>query len=76
MKLWAATHPVNPAEFDDPDPQVAARLAERRELMRRAALTAIAHADAGRDMDPHHIAWAREFVRLNPPLGRPLGTGE
>lgn len=58
------------------DEVAAERLAERRELMRRAALTAIAHADSGRMMDPHHIRWARDFVKLNPPLGRPLGTGE
>lgn len=50
--------------------------AEKRELLRRSALIAIAHADAGRFVDPHHLAWARAFVAANPALQGPLGTGE
>lgn len=76
MAAVFAGQPVHPEAFESEDPVIAERLAERRELMRRAAQTAIDHAEAGRTMDPHHIAWARQFVKFNPPLERPLGTGE
>lgn len=60
----------------DADETVARVLAERRELMRRAALAAIRRADAGDIVDADHLEWCRQFVDANPPLSGPLGTGE
>ena len=57
-------------------PTWAARLAERRELIRRAAWASIERANSGQSVDPLHLQWARDFVTMNPPLDRPLGTGE
>ena len=59
------------------DPIAAAVLAERRELMRAAAARIVENHEQGRRVaDAESLQWARDFVRLNPPLGRPLGTGE
>jgi hypothetical protein len=60
----------------DADETVTRVLAERRELLRRAALSAIRRADGGDVVDADHLRWCREFVAANPPLSGPLGTGE
>jgi hypothetical protein len=57
-------------------PEVAERLAERRELMRRAYLSAIERARLGQYVDPHYLQTTRIFVAANPPLGGALSTGE
>ncbi len=58
------------------DPAVAEMLAERAELMRIAARTICRNADEGRPTaDEETLQWARDFVSMNPALGRPLGTG-
>ncbi len=57
-------------------PEQQARIDERRELMRRAALSTIDMAARGLPVDRDYLNHCREFVRLNPPLQRPLGTGE
>ena len=63
--------------IDEPiDPAVARVLAERRELMRVAAARIVENHEQGRrTADPESLQWAQAFVRANPPLGRPLGTG-
>lgn len=64
--------------MDEPVDQAAERvLAERRELMRIAAARTVHNVEMGRMVcDAHHLQWARDFIAMNPPLGRPLGTGE
>ena len=58
-----------------PSPADLARDAELAELHRRAALSAIARADAGQDVPADYLAWCRQLVRTVPPLRRPLGPG-
>lgn len=52
------------------------RFAEQRELTRTAALSVAAEHAAGRSVDPCRLEWAQQILRANPPLGRPLGTGD
>ncbi len=56
-------------------PDVATRMAERNELMRIAAVSALDRSRGGRDLTPEALRWARAWSALKP-LGRPLGTGE
>lgn len=60
-------------EHDYPD--VADRLAERAELMRVAAVSALQRSRNGRDLDEDARQWALHWA-ARPPLGRPLSTGE
>ena len=61
--------PVNPA--------AERLLAERRELMRVAAARIVQNHEQGRRIaDADALQWARDFVSMNAPLTRPLGTGE
>lgn len=56
-------------------PEVARRLAERQELIRRCAVSAIQHHRAGLMSDPHNLQWARSVVARVQPLAGPLGDG-
>ncbi len=66
--------------MDDEDVNIVAELraqAERTELMRLCAARIVDHHESGRRIaDDQALQWARDFVRFNPPLSRPLGTGE
>ena len=62
--------------YDDVYPGVAERLAEKRELIRLCAVSALEYAKHGRGHDPHKLVWAQRIVETFKPLGRPLGTGE
>ena len=66
---------LGPMNQDAP-PDVARRLAERRELMRIACARTIRMADGGSFVDREHLQWCRAFVKANPPLGVALSTGE
>ncbi len=62
---------------DTPDPQAMRAHAERTELMRMACQRIVDNHEHGRRMaDEETLQWARDFVSMNRPLGRPLGTGE
>ncbi len=62
---------------DIPDPQLLREQAERTELRRMCAQRIIDNHEHGRRMaEAETLQWARDFVRFNPALGRPLGTGE
>lgn len=50
-------------------------LAERRELMRIAAQSALNRSRNGRDLDPDARRWAQHWAAIKP-LGRPLSSGE
>ena len=62
---------------DDPETLARARFdaEERRELMRRAAVSALEHSGNGARLDPQARAWAKQWAAIKP-LGRPLSTGE
>jgi hypothetical protein len=61
---------------DDPvDPDIARRLAEKRELMRIAAQRVVDMHREGRKFDPEALQWARSIVARFKPLGRPLSDG-
>lgn len=49
--------------------------AERRELMRIAARSALERSRGGRDLDADARRWALHWASM-PPLGRPLTDGE
>lgn len=66
---------LGPLALEAP-PDVARRMAERTELMRIACQRTICMADGGAFVDREHLAWCRQFVKANPPLTGPLGTGE
>lgn len=55
----------------DEYPGVRARLEERAELMRIAAVSCLDR----QNLDPHTKAWALRMAATKP-LGRPLSTGE
>lgn len=57
---------MTPADF----PDVWRRCQERRELLRRLAITTLK-----RDPDAPGIEWARHYARIKP-LRTPLGSGE
>ena len=61
---------------DDPETLARARFAaeERRELLRRAAVSALQHSDNGRRLDPEARAWAKQWAAIKP-LGRALSDG-
>lgn len=48
---------------------------ERRELFRIAAQRIVDNQAAGRIVDPHAVAWAKQIVTRIKPLGRPLSDG-
>lgn len=56
-------------------PEAARRVAERNELIRRAAASVVADHDAGRVVDPETLTWARQIAATFKPLPRPLGPG-
>ena len=61
---------------DDPVCQLAERrIRERRELIRRAAASVVREIDAGRRVDPHREAWARQVLATIPAFDEPLGAG-
>ena len=49
---------------------------EQIELTRLNAARIISNAQAGRKVDVWALGWALQFVSQNPPLGRPLGSGD
>jgi hypothetical protein len=55
-------------------PDVEKRLAERAELFRIAAVSALQRSRNGRDLDEHARAWAFWWA-ARPPLGVPLSEG-
>lgn len=60
-----------------PDPEAIARRQERTELMRQAQQRIIdLHEQGIRIAHPTDLEGARAFVMANPPLRRPIGTGE
>ena len=64
--------------MNDDIQELALRLAaaERRELLRLAAARIVDNHEHGRRMaDEETLIWARDFVAMNPPLGRPLTPG-
>jgi hypothetical protein len=61
--------------IDDAYPDVADRMAERAELMRIAAVSALQRSRNGKDLDEHARKWAF-FWAARLPLGRRLSTGE
>lgn len=49
---------------------------ERRELLRQANARIVENHEMGRRIaDPLALHHARLFLKMNPPLNRPLGTG-
>lgn len=56
-------------------PEVARIHAERQELIRRCAVSAIQHHRAGLMSDPHKLQWARSVVARVQPLAGPLSDG-
>lgn len=56
-------------------PDVAKRIAERNELWRIAAQSALDRSRNGRDLDKYALAWARHWAAIKP-LCRPLSNGE
>lgn len=59
----------------DEFPGVRARMEERNELMRIAAVEALRRSRNGRDLDEHARAWAFWWA-AKLPLGQPLSSGE
>jgi hypothetical protein len=57
-------------------PDIARCLAERQELIRRCAVSAVEHHRAGLMSDPDNLLWARGVVARIKPLAGPLGAGE
>ena len=56
-------------------PDVWLKCAERRELIRRAAVSALQRSRNGKDLDPAAYAWALHWAAQEP-LATPLTTGE
>ena len=59
----------------DSYPDQAERMAERLELFRIAAQSALDRSQGGKTLSPDARRWALHWSRVKP-LGRPLGTGE
>lgn len=70
----ATTQDLGPLA-DTPNPAAAARIAERHELFRIAAQSALDRSRGGRDLAPDARAWAKHWAAVKP-LGRPLSSGE
>jgi hypothetical protein len=56
-------------------PEAWTRCAEKRELLRIAATSALARSRGGKDLIPDARNWAEHWASL-PPLAIPLTTGE
>jgi DNA-directed RNA polymerase subunit K/omega len=55
-------------------PDVVARLEERRELFRLAAVRALQHSNGGKRLEPEARRWAEHWAAQKP-LGRALSDG-
>lgn len=55
-------------------PDVERTIAERNELMRIAAQSALDRSNGGRSLDPEARRWALHWAAIEP-LGRPLSSG-
>jgi hypothetical protein len=66
---------LEPVFGTDTHPGAAERQAERDELMRIAAQSALNRSKGGQTLDPEARAWAVHWSRIKP-LGRSLSSGE
>lgn len=63
-------------DMSEATPEQVRQWEERRELLRLCNARIVANHEAGRHVDPLTLHHARQFLRHNPPLARPLTTGE